>query len=303
MITTNNTYHIPVLLKESIDGLNINPDGIYVDVTFGGGSHSRAILKELNKGSLFAFDQDESAKKNIINDKRFVFIHANFTYIKNFLELHGIQKLDGIIADLGISSYQIDTPERGFSTRFDAMLDLRMNQNDNLTGAYIINNYDIGNLKRIFKDYGELNNAQLIAKRIIKIREIKPIETTTDLNKAIEDLCSKNKINKFLAQVFQALRIEVNAELDALKNFLNQSKDLLKTGGRLVVISYHSLEDRLVKNFMRSGNFNGAIEEDFYGNKIVPFELINKKPIGASDIEIKTNKRSRSAKLRIAKKI
>jgi len=301
MTKTDNKYHIPVLLEESIEGLNINPDGIYVDVTFGGGGHAKEILNKLNKGKLIAFDQDECAKQNIINDSRFIFIQANFSFIKNFLSLHGIEKVDGIIADLGISSYQIDTPERGFSTRFDSFLDLRMNQKNKLSGAYIVNNYELAELKKIFKEYGELNNAHLIAQRIIKMREVKPINTTTELIKAIDSLVAKNK-NKFLAQVFQALRIEVNEELEMLKCLLNQAKELLAPGGRLVIITYHSLEDRLVKNFMRAGNFEGDIEVDFYGNKILAFELINKKPICVSEREMKINSRSRSAKLRIAKK-
>ena len=302
MTMLNNRYHTPVLLDKCIEGLNINPSGIYVDATFGGGGHASEILKHLTIGKLFAFDQDEDAKINTITDERFTLIVANFSFLKNFLRLYNINQVDGIFADLGVSSHQFDTPERGFSTRFDSTLDLRMSTKNPFTAKDIVNTYEHEGLKKIFKLYGELNNAHLIANSIIKNREQKEINTTNELKEAVIGLCSKNNQNKFLAQIFQALRIEVNNELEALKELLIQSEEVLKGNGRLVVMSYHSLEDRLVKNFMRAGNFEGEIKEDFYGNRLVPFDLITKKPIIPNEAEQLLNSRSRSAKLRIAQK-
>jgi len=302
MTTINNTYHTPVLLDKCIEGLNIIPSGIYVDVTFGGGGHSKEILKHITTGKLIAFDQDEEAKNNTIYDNRFSLIIANFSFLKNFLRLYNISQVNGIFADLGISSHQIDTAERGFSTRFDSTLDLRMNSKNPITAQYIVNTYKHEELKEIFKIYGELNNAHLIADAIIKCRSKKSIDTTFELKDAVINLCPPNKQNKFLAQIFQALRIEVNNEVESLKELLQQSREVLAENGRLVVLSYHSIEDRLVKNFMRAGNFEGKIEEDFYGNKQVPFELINKKPIIPEEGEMLLNNRSRSAKLRVAQK-
>lgn len=302
MMMKNKTYHVPVLLNKCIEGLKINPSGIYVDVTFGGGGHSAEILKQITTGKLIAFDQDEEAKNNVIEDERFILIIANFSFLKNFLRLHNINRVDGIFADLGVSSHQIDTPERGFSTRYDSELDLRMNTKNPLTAQHVVSTYSHEELKKVFKTYGELNNAHLIANAIIKYRSEKSINTTHELRDAVINLCQKNKQNKFLAQLFQALRIEVNNEIEALKELLEQSNEVLAENGRLVILSYHSLEDRLVKNFMRSGNFEGKIEKDFYGNQQVPFELITKKPVIADEGELLTNNRSRSAKLRIAQK-
>ena len=302
MAMTNNIYHIPVLKDKCIEGLNIDPSGIYIDVTFGGGGHSKEILKHLTTGRLIAFDQDEEAQKNAINDERFTLITANFSFLKNFLQLYNISHVNGILADLGVSSHQIDTPERGFSTRFDSTLDLRMSSKNLLTAEHIVNTYEHEGLKKIFKLYGDLNNAHLIADAIIKYRSQKKINTTVALKEAVINLFPRNKENKFLAQIFQALRIEVNNEVETLKELLTQSKEALSSGGRLVVISYHSLEDRLTKNFMRSGNFEGEIEEDFFGNRLVPFEIISKRPITPDDDELLSNNRSRSAKLRIAQK-
>lgn len=290
------------MLEESITGLNISPDGIYVDVTFGGGGHSEVILNNLKKGRLIAFDQDEEAIKNAQNDERIIFINANYSFLKNFLSLHGFFKVDGILADLGISSYQINTPERGFSTRFDGTLDLRMNKNGDLTAREIINTYDKENLKRIFKNYGELLSPGRIADEIISSRLSKEIISTFDLIEILKKFTNPKTANKFFAQVFQALRIEVNNEIEVLKMLLTQSAEVLKKGGRLVVISYHSLEDRLVKNFMKSGNFEGIVETDFFGNKLTPFKMITGKPLTAKDAELAINNRARSAKLRIAEK-
>jgi len=298
----NKAYHTPVLIDKCIEGLHINPSGIYIDVTFGGGSHSREILKHITTGKLIAFDQDEEAVVNTIDDERFTLITANFSFIKNFLRLNNINEADGIFADLGVSSHQLDAPERGFSTRFDSILDLRMSSKNPVTARHIVNTYEHEGLKKIFKTYGELNNAHLIAQAIVKQRSIKSIDTTNDLKEAVISLSQKNKQHKFLAQIFQALRIEVNNELGVLKEFLEQSREVLAKDGRLVVLSYHSLEDRLVKNFMRSGNFEGKIDEDFFGNRQSPFELITKKPIIPDGRELLLNNRSRSAKLRIAQK-
>lgn len=296
-------YHNPVMLSQCIEGLNINPKGHYVDVTFGGGGHSLAILNCLDEdGRLYAFDQDKDAQKNIIDDKRFVFIDDNFGNLKDNLRLYREFSVDGILADLGISSYQIDTPERGFSTRFDAELDLRMNPSQILSAKEVIGQYEEIDLRRVFKDYGELTNAYQIAKKIVSSRIINPINTTFELKELLSPLAIKGQENKFYAMVFQALRIEVNNELEQLKKMLVQACDILSPGGRLVVMSYHSLEDRLVKNFMKYGNFEANQEKDFYGNLVSPMEMITRKPIIASDEEQMLNPRSRSAKLRIAKK-
>ena len=295
-------YHNPVLLKESVEGLNINPNGIYVDVTFGGGGHSREILNKLENGHLFAFDQDNDALKNTIDDPRFTLINNNFRYIKNFLKLHKCESINGILADLGVSSHQFDIPERGFSTRFEAPLDMRMNQNGDITAADIINNYTLEELKSLLYKYGELKNSNCFANSIVEKRQQGEIKTTKELIDSVERCYPKIKRNKILAQVFQALRIEVNSEMDALKEMLEQSCKILVPGGRIVVISYHSLEDRLVKNFIKSGNFEGKVEKDFYGNAITDLKQITRKPLIPSDEEIETNNRARSAKLRIAEK-
>ena len=296
-------YHNPVLLSECIDGLNINPNGIYVDVTFGGGGHSRAILEKLKGGHLYAFDQDADAAKNSFDDERFTFIPQNFRYMKNFVQLYANAKVDGILADLGVSSYQFDTPEKGFSTRFEGRLDMRMNQNDPVDAANIVNTYDVEALASVFSRYGELKNAMAIARDIELARNMQPIETTTDLKNTVASHLPKGQENKVLAQIFQALRIEVNKEMEVLEAFLSQCADVLKPGGRLVVMSYHSLEDRLVKNFMRSGKSDGEVEKDFFGNRHTPYKIITHKPIVPSDEEIARNSRARSAKLRIAEKI
>lgn len=297
-------YHVPVMLKECIEGLNIQSEGIYVDVTFGGGGHSLEILKYLGeKGRLLAFDQDIDAQKNIPSDKRLTFIDQNFRYLKNNARLHGAHAVDGILADLGVSSHQFDQPERGFSTRFDADLDMRMDQASDLTAKKVINSYSEEDLHRIFGIYGEIKNARSLANAIVTARLNRPIETVSDLKDAIGRLIPKFKENKYLAQVYQALRIEVNQELEALQEFLVQAADILKVGGRLVVMSYHSLEDRLVKNFISKGKFRGEVEKDFYGNEIKPLEAVTRKAIVASDQEIKLNNRARSAKLRIAVKL
>jgi 16S rRNA (cytosine1402-N4)-methyltransferase len=297
-------YHKPVMLQECIEGLNIKPDGIYVDVTFGGGGHSREILKRLGPtGRLLAFDQDADAQKNLPNDDRLTFIDQNFRYLKNNCRLQGAISADGILADLGVSSHQFDQPERGFSIRFDADLDMRMDQAGSLTAKDVVNNYTEDQLHRIFGIYGEIKNAKSLAQKLVTFRLNTPIQTVGELKEAIGGLIPKGKENKYLAQVFQALRIEVNQELDALKEFLEQSVDLLKSQGRLVVMSYHSLEDRLVKNFIAKGKFYGEVDKDFFGNQIKPLESINRKAIVASEVEVRENNRARSAKLRIAVKI
>lgn len=296
-------YHVPVMLQECIDGLNIKPDGTYVDVTFGGGGHSREILKHLGKeGKLVAFDQDADAQRNMIDDERFVFVDQNFRYLKNFCRLHGAIPVDGILADLGVSSHQFDEADRGFSIRFDAELDMRMNRGDSLIAKEVVNTYEEADLHRIFGIYGEIQNARSLARTIVTSRLNAPINTVADLKNAISSLIPRGKENKYLAQVFQALRIEVNQELEALKDFLGQSADVLAPGGRLVVMSYHSLEDRLVKNFIAKGKFSGEIEKDIYGNDNRTFEAVSRGAITASDDEIKQNNRARSAKLRIAVK-
>ena len=295
-------YHRPVLLEECIKGLNINPEGIYADVTFGGGGHSRAILERLTTGHLYAFDQDEDAAKNAFDDERFTFIPQNFCYFKNFIQLYHQGRIDGVLADLGVSSHQFDTPEKGFSTRFDGHLDMRMSQSNPLDAAAIVNTYDHAALTRVLSLYGEVQNAHLIASDIIMARDSKAIETTSQLKDAVQARLPHGRENKVLAQVFQALRIEVNQEMDALQRFLSQCADVLKPGGRLVVLSYHSLEDRLVKNYTKTGNAEGVEEKDFFGNPLTPYTIINRKPIVPSEEEIATNSRARSAKLRIAER-
>lgn len=295
-------YHIPVMLDECMEGLDIKPDGVYIDLTFGGGGHSKAIIQRLSeKGSLYAFDQDSDAIKNALDDERFTMIEDNFSNLTNQLKLYRVTQVDGILADLGISSYQIDCAERGFSTRFDAELDLRMNRKQILTAKDVVNTYSYEQLKKIFSDFGELSNAHQIAKKIESL-QIEGISTTTQLKEILQPLAQRGKENKFFAQVFQALRIEVNGEIDVLKKMLEQTSPLLKKGGRLVVMSYHSLEDRLVKNYMKTGNCEGKVEKDFFGNVLNDLELVNRKPITASQEELERNPRSRSAKLRIAQK-
>ncbi len=294
-------YHKPVLLEQAVKKLSVKPDGVYVDATFGGGGHSRAILDRLQEGKLFGFDQDREAEKNVPDDQRFIFLNHNFRYMRNFLKLYGVTEVDGILADLGVSSHQIDEAERGFSTRFEGPLDMRMNQLATVSAKEVINEYEQEKLARVFYFFGELKNARKIAGIIEKERQEKKIETTADLMAILKKVAPRGKENKFFAQVFQALRIEVNQELEALKEFLEQSNDLLKPGGRLAVISYHSLEDRLVKNFMRSGNFKGEVEKDFFGNPLTPLEPVGKQETAAPQ-EINENPRARSARLRIAEK-
>ena len=295
-------YHNPVLLQETVEGLNIKPDGVYVDVTFGGGGHSREILDRLGpNGRLFGFDQDEDAQANIIKDERFVLIPENFRFIKRFLRFYGIKSVDGILADLGVSSHQFDVPDRGFSTRFEADLDMRMSKKNSLNAFKVINEYDEVNLKRVFLDYGELKTAPVLANTIIEAREIKLIKTSEELKQVLSRFLPDQFKNKILAQIYQAIRIEVNQEIEVLKEFLEQSLEMLKPEGRLSVISYHSLEDRLVKRFMKNGLFVGEPERDFYGNFSVPFKLIGKLIVPSNE-EIKSNNRARSAKLRIAEK-
>ena len=301
MMTTME-YHNPVLLKETVDGLNIKPDGIYVDVTFGGGGHSKEILRRLGpNGKLFGFDQDEDALANALPDERFVLIPENFRYIKRFLRFQGVKSVDGILADLGVSSHQFDVPERGFSTRFDADLDMRMSKKNDLNAFKVVNEYQEANLKRVFLDYGELKIAPALARTIIEAREIKTIATTDELKIVLTKFLPEQFKNKILAQIYQAIRIEVNQEMDVLKEFLEQSLEILKPQGRLSVISYHSLEDRLVKRFMKNGLFEGEPQRDFFGNFSVPFKSIEKLTV-PGEAEIKENNRARSAKLRVAEK-
>ena len=295
-------YHNPVMLDKCIEGLNIEPSGVYVDVTFGGGGHSRAILERLTTGHLYAFDQDEDAAQNAFDDERFTFIPQNFRYFKNFIQLYHGGMVDGIIADLGVSSHQFDTPEKGFSTRFDGPLDMRMSQMTPNDAATVVNTYDHETLTRILRLYGEMQQPHLVASDIIMARDTEPIETTAQLKAAVQRRLPRGKENKVLAQLFQALRIEVNQELDALCAFLNQCPDVLKPGGRLVVMSYHSLEDRIVKNFMKTGNAEGKEDKDFFGNLNTPYTIITRKPIVPTDEEIENNSRARSAKLRIAER-
>ncbi len=294
-------YHIPALLRQCIDGLEIKSDGVYVDVTLGGAGHSREILKHLGKNSrLIGFDQDEDAIRNIPNDPRFTFVRGNFKHLTNFLKYHGIEKVDGILADLGVSFHHFDDSQRGFSFRFDGELDMRMNQKAPVKAADILEKYSEKQLADVFFYYGELANARKIAATIVKARENVKIKTTAALLEMLEPLFRKDKQKKEMAQVFQAIRIEVNNEMEALRRFLTQSQSVLNPGGRLVILTYHSLEDRLVKNFLKSGNFEGKVEQDFFGNKKTPFRLINNKVIVPDEEEIANNPRSRSAKLRIA---
>lgn len=296
-------YHVPVLLKESVDGMNIRPDGIYVDMTFGGGGHSREILGRLGDGGrLLGFDQDEDAENNIVNDEHFTFVRSNFRYLKNFLRYYDVESVDAILADLGVSSHHFDDAGRGFSFRFDGKLDMRMNKRAGMTAADIVNTYDEEKLADIFYLYGELKNSRKLAAFIIKARADKQIETIEDFLEIIKPLFGREREKKELAKVFQALRIEVNREMDALKEMLNAVVEVLKPGGRLVVITYHSLEDRMVKNMMKAGNVEGKEDKDFFGNLMTPFKLVNTKVIVPNDDEIARNPRSRSAKLRIAEK-
>ncbi|MDA6070707.1 16S rRNA (cytosine(1402)-N(4))-methyltransferase RsmH [Flavobacterium sp. AC] len=302
-MTTTMEYHNPVLLHPTVDGLNIKPDGVYVDVTFGGGGHSKEILKRLGpNGKLFAFDQDEDALANALPDERFTLINENFRFIKRFLRFHGVKSVDGILADLGVSSHQFDVPERGFSTRFDAELDMRMSQKNDLNAYRVVNEYEEQDLRRVFFDYGELKNAPVLARTIVEAREHLPIKTTDELKDVLAKYLPERVRNKILAQIYQAIRIEVNQEMDVLKEFIEQSLEILNPGGRFSVISYHSLEDRLVKRFIKNGMFEGEPERDFFGNFSVPFKTIGKL-IVPDDAEIKINNRARSAKLRIAEKI
>ncbi len=298
-----NNYHVPVMLQECVEALAIQPEGTYVDVTFGGGGHSKEIIKHLSDdGVLVGFDQDADAQDNIIADDRFVFIDQNFRFLKNNLRAQDLLPVNGILADLGVSSHQFDVPERGFSTRFDADLDMRMDQSAGLTAMQVVNEYTEDALHKIFGIYGEIKNAKSLAKTIVTARLTKQISTIADLKTVITNLIPRGKENKYLAQVFQALRIEVNQEMEALKEFLEQTIEVLAPGGRLVVMSYHSLEDRLVKNFMAKGKFSGMVEKDFFGNEIKPFDLVGKKSVTASEEEIKINNRARSARLRVAVK-
>lgn len=294
-------YHTPALLAETIEGLNIHPDGIYVDVTFGGGGHSKEILSRLSeKGRLIAFDQDEDAVKNAFGDPRFVFVRSNFRYLTNFLRYHNIEKVDGVLADLGVSSHHFDEAERGFSFRFDGVLDMRMNTQSSVTAAHVLNTYTEEQLADVFYLYGELHNSRKIARTIVQARSKSPIERIFPFIEVLKPFFGREKEKKDMARVFQALRIEVNREMDVLKSLLEQSVKVLNPGGRLVVLTYHSLEDRLVKNFFRSGNFDGKVEKDFYGNVISPLRAVNSKVIIAGDEEVERNPRARSAKLRIA---
>ena len=303
MNETEQTYHVPVLLNESIEGMNLQPKGIYVDVTFGGGGHSKEILRRMDQDShLYSFDQDEDAERNIVDDDRFTFVRSNFRYLHNFLRYYDVEEVDAILADLGVSSHHFDDSERGFSFRFDGKLDMRMNQQGHTTAADVVNNYDEEKLADIFYLYGEMKNSRRLAAAIVKARAQKPILMISDLLEVIKPLNEKDKEKKNLARIFQALRIEVNHEMEALKEMLYAAAKVLKPGGRLVVITYHSLEDRMVKNIMKTGNIEGKIEQDFYGNIYSPFKPVNNKVIVPTEEEQERNPRSRSAKLRIAVK-
>lgn len=302
MIITADTYHVPVLLKESVGGLDIRPDGIYIDVTFGGGGHSREILSRLGRnGHLYSFDQDADAEKNIVSDDRFTFVRSNFRYIHNWMQYYGIEQIDGLLADLGVSSHHFDDETRGFSFRFNAPLDMRMNKRAGLTAADVLNNYTEEQLSDVFYLYGELKNARRLAKAIINGRQQKAIMTTTDLGEVIEPFMRSEREKKDMARVYQALRIEVNHEMDALRDMLCKATQLLRQGGRFSVITYHSLEDRIVKNVMKTGNVEGKVEQDFYGRISSPFRFVNKVTVPSGE-EQQRNPRSRSAKLRIAEK-
>jgi 16S rRNA (cytosine1402-N4)-methyltransferase len=301
----SSTYHIPVLLQESLDGLAIRPDGTYLDLTFGGGGHSREILKQLESGKLYGFDQDQDAVENAadLDPARFKLIESNFRNLKRYLKLHKVQGVDGILADLGVSSHQINEPTRGFSTRFEGKLDMRMDQHQEVTAAQVLNEYPEEKLHKIFGMYGEVKNARSAAAAIVQARANQPILMIQDLKAALARLAPRGKENKYFAQIFQALRIEVNEELAVLEEMLLQAAEVLKPGGRLVVISYHSLEDRLVKNFINKGKFHGEVDKDFYGNEIKPLKAITRKPVEATQEELARNTRSRSAKLRVAEKL
>jgi 16S rRNA (cytosine1402-N4)-methyltransferase len=296
-------YHIPALLKESIDGLNLKPDGIYVDVTFGGGGHSMEILNRIKKGKLIAFDQDDDANANVPADKRFIFLNQNFRFLKNNLRFNGIDSVDGLIADLGVSFHQFDEPARGFTFRQDAPLDMRMNKSGTITAVHLLNTMDEPSLAELFYNFGELTNSRRIAKEIVAFRSVKPLSTVNDIIDAVGKLAPHRQEHKFYAKLFQGLRIAVNHEIDFLKEMLEQALDVLNPGGRLVVITYHSLEDRVVKNFMKTGNFEGVGKQDFYGNIETPFRIITRKGITPGEEELSLNRRARSARLRVAEKI
>jgi 16S rRNA (cytosine1402-N4)-methyltransferase len=296
-------YHIPALLKESIDGLNLKPDGIYVDVTFGGGGHSMEILNRIKKGKLIAFDQDDDANANVPADKRFIFLNQNFRFLKNNLRFNGIDSVDGLIADLGVSFHQFDEPARGFTFRQDAPLDMRMNKSGTITAVHLLNTMDEPSLAELFYNFGELANSRRIAKEIVALRLVKPLSTVNDIIDAVGKLAPHRQEHKFYAKLFQGLRIAVNHEIDFLKEMLEQALDVLNPGGRLVVITYHSLEDRVVKNFMKTGNFEGVGKQDFYGNIETPFRIITRKGITPGEEELSLNRRARSARLRVAEKI
>ena len=303
MTTSETTYHVPVLLRESVDGLSIRPEGIYVDVTFGGGGHSKEILSRLGAGGhLYSFDQDADAEKNIVADDRLTFVRSNFRYLKNWMRYYGVEKIDGLLADLGVSSHHFDEAERGFSLRFDSPLDMRMNKRATLTASDVLNNYGEGQLADVFYYYGELKAARRMASLIVKSRAEKPLLTTGDLLNVLQPLLRRDREKKEAAQAFQALRIEVNHEMDALREMLLAATELLAEGGRLSVITYHSLEDRIVKNMMKSGNAEGKVSQDFFGRAETPFRAVNSKVITPTDDELARNPRSRSAKLRIAEK-
>ena len=305
-ITPNEgSYHRPVMLKECIEALQIDPEGIYVDVTFGGGGHSMKILEQLKGGRLIAFDQDEDARQQAdqIKSRSFTFCQTNFMYMKRYLKLNGVTQVNGILADLGISSHQIDSPARGFSTRFDGPLDMRMDQTQSQTAADVLNDYSEDQLHKLFGMYGELKNAKTAARMVAQQRVNKSFARTEDLKAALQSIAPRGKENKYFAQVFQALRIEVNTEMKALEDFLHQCGEVMAPGGRLVVMSYHSLEDRMVKNYMIKGKVFGEVEKDFYGNEIKPFQTVGRKPVEATEEEVAGNSRARSAKLRIAEKI
>lgn len=303
MSQENELYHKPVMLAECIEGLNIHPNGVYVDVTFGGGGHSRAILECLGPdGKLYAFDRDNDALANSIDDPRFLLIHENFKHIKSFLRLYGVRRIDGLLADLGISSHQIDSAERGFSTRLDGPLDLRMDRREGGTAADLLSSVDEKELASILRLYGEIDNANAMAHAIVVAREEKPITTTRELCESVRGLLPRGRENKVLAMLFQALRIEVNGELEALRQMLCQAVEILNPGGRICVMSYHSLEDRLVKNFFKTGNFEGEVKKDFFGNLIAPLKPVTRKPVTSSEEELQMNNRARSAKLRVAER-
>jgi 16S rRNA (cytosine1402-N4)-methyltransferase len=303
--TQHQEYHRPVMLQECIEGLQINPEGIYVDVTFGGGGHSLAILEKLKGGRLISFDQDEDAKHQAenIQHRSFTFCQANFMYMKKYLKLQGVTKVNGILADLGISSHQIDSPERGFSTRYDGPLDMRMDKKSPLSAAKVLNEYSEGELHKIFGMYGEVKNAKTLAREVAQRRSSKKFDKINELMSLLKPMAPRGKEFKYYAQVFQALRIEVNQEMEALESFLLQCGEVMETGGRLVVMSYHSLEDRMVKNYINTGKVYGELEKDFYGNPLKPFQAITRKPVEASEEEVKENGRARSAKLRIAERL